>query len=230
MLTRAVRRFLCLLIAPVMFTGCVQVEQTLSLDAEGGGVLTVQYSMTLEKLAELEARAREEAGDDADAAIPSPLAYDEAQIREDFKEYEPMGVTLLEARTWEEGGSKHVRLKMKFTSFAGLGQTEFLSDRTLKLVRVDDAYEFSQMAPESAAVEDEMYDFMVGMMKGFRATLSIETPGDILDSNSDETDGRKASWRFDLAKDPDALKRAQQLNLRVRFSAEGLALAEFPEP
>lgn len=225
---RSVRGLLFLLLAPVLLAGCVQVEQTLSLDAEGGGTLSVHYSMTLEKIAELEARAREEAGGDAE--IPSPIPYDEAQIREDFKAYEPMGVTLVDVRTWEEGGSRQVRLKMKFTSFTALAQTEFLSDRTLKLVRVDDAYEFSQMAPEAPAVEDEMYDFMVAMMKGFRATLAIETPGDILETNADEQAGRRALWHFDLEKDPNALKRAQQLNLRVRFSAEGLALADFPPP
>jgi hypothetical protein len=226
---RAVRVIPSSLVALLLLLpACVQVEQTLSLEQDGGGTLTVQYSMTLETLKEIEARARAEAealGEEA----PMPLDFDEAQIREDFKEYEPLGVRMEEATSWEDGVRRTVRLKMRFDSLGALSQTEFLSDRRLRVRRVDGgAMEFTQSAPPSDPMMAEMADLMREMMAGFRAELRVETPTDILDSNADVQEARVARWIFDVSNDPTALARAQRLDLRVTFAAGEPPMPEFP--
>ncbi len=222
-------RFLPLpLIACLLLSACVQIEQTLTLDQNGGGTLSVQYAMTTEMLAEVEAHARAEA-EAIGEEVPTPLAFDEAQIREDFKEYEPLGVTLEEAASWEAEGKRTVRLKMRFASLGALTQTEFLSDRQLRVKRVDGgAMEFAQIAPPSDPMMTEMAELMREMMAGFRAELRVETPTDILESNADEQDARVARWIFDVSNDPRAFARAQQMDLRVRFAAGDPPMPEFP--
>lgn len=228
LLKRAAHVFSLPLIALLLLPSCVHVEQTLTLDQDGGGMLMVQYTMSLETLAEIEARARAEA-EELGEEVPVPLSFDEAQVREDFKEYEPLGITLEDAASWESDGKKSIRLKMRFTSLAALTQTEFLSDRQLRVRRLEDGtVEFTQVAPPADPITAEMQALMREMMAGFRAVLTVKTPTDILESNADEQDVRLARWVFDVERDARALARAQQLDLRVRFAAGDPPMPEFP--
>lgn len=213
-----------------LLSGCVQVEQTLSLDANGGGTLAIQYGMEKTVVADLEARARAEAEASGEPS-PMPFSFDEEKIREDFKEYEPLGIILEEARSWEEDDHKYIRLQIRFSSLAALTKTEFFSDRNLKLKRVAaDAFEFRQVSTPTEPMPAESRDMMRELMAGFRAKLTVEVPGRALDSNADEKEDRRVSWIFDLAQDSNALARAQQMDFWVRFSADGLALPEYPAP
>ncbi len=215
--------------------GCVRVEQTLTLDADGGGALSVQYGMPLEAVAELEARMKAEAGSDegADdgtgAAAPSLFSFDEEQVRADFRELEPQGIALQEIRSWESDGFKHLRILLRFRSLEALAQTEFLSDRQISLRRVSDTdYEFRQAAPPADPALAGAEELMGGMLAGFRAELSVEVPGPIVNANADTNGERRATWVFDLEHDPRALSRAQHMDLRIIFNGAGLSLAEFP--
>lgn len=228
-LIRTLRRLLPLFLLALV-AGCVQVEQTLSLDASGGGTLTIHYAMSKETLADLEARAKAEGGE-ADGMEGAPFSFDEAQVREDFKEYEPLGITLADVRSWEEGGKKNIRLSIRFASLAGVMKTEFFSDRDVQLKRIaDGVYEFRQTSPTQQEMQPEAAEMMRGLLAGFRATLAVETPGDILETNADGHSARKAEWIFDVDKDATALARAQQMDLWVRFAVDGAALPEYPTP
>lgn len=220
LLARATRRLPLLVALCAALAACVQVDQTLLLEADGGGVLTVQYNMSREALLDLEARARALAEETGEVA-PAPLTFDEAAIRADFKEYEGQGITLEEARAWEENERRFVRLRIRFASLQALGKTEFLSDRRVQLTRASDgSYVFTQQAPPSEPMPPEAHEWMRQLMEGFRAHLSVETPGPIVESNADRVEDRRATWIFDPALDANALVRAQQMDLRVRFRAE----------
>jgi hypothetical protein len=211
-----------------MLAACVHVEQTLSLNQDGSGTLMVQYAMTLEALREIEARLREESASLGEE-VSMPFTFDETQIREDFKEYEAIGVRLEEVASWEDDARRTVRLKMRFDSLGALTQTEFLSDRQLSVRRLNDgSMEFTQIAPPSDSMMADVADLMRELMEGFRAVLRVETPTDIIDSNADFAEARVACWIFDVARDPDALMRAQKLDLRVRFAAGNPPMPEFP--
>lgn len=224
LLIRMLRKLVPLLLLFAL-AGCVQVEQTLSLDEKGGGTLTIQYAMSKKALADLEARAKAEGGEAAEAA---PFSFDEAEVREDFKEYEPLGITLTDARSWEDAESKYIRLSIRFTSLSGVMQTEFFSDRSVSLKRIsNEAYELRQRGMPTEDMPSETTELMREALAGFRATLTMETPTDILETNADSHDVRKATWVFDVDKDASALARAQRMDLWVRFSAEGLSLSEY---
>lgn len=207
--------------------GCVRVEQTITLNPDGSGVLAVQYGMSLETVADLEARMKAES--ENGEAPPSLLSFDESQVREDFRELEPQGIALQDIRTWESDGFKYMRLGVRFSSLAALSKTEFLSDRNFILRRTpENNYEFRQTSPPGDPAQAEAQGMMSGMLAGFRAELAVEVPGPIVEANADAREERRAVWVFDLEKDPRALSRAQQMDLRVVFSGAGLSLAEFP--
>lgn len=214
--------------ALVVSTGCIRVEQTLSLEPGGSGRFFVQYSIPLDVLAEFEAQEQEAALARGDSP-PLPLAFNEDQIREDFKEYEPLGITLEQVSVRDVDGRKIVSLSFRFKTLQALAHTEFLSDRQILLRRLEDgSMEFAQVAPPIPPQAPEYQIALQEMLAGFRAELTVEVPSVILESNADRVEDRRAIWVFDMSSDPDALRRAQQLNLRVRFAPVDPPIEEFP--
>ncbi|MBW7908381.1 MAG: hypothetical protein H3C50_05590 [Kiritimatiellae bacterium] len=223
------RRIFSLGLVLLLASSCVQVEQTLSLDATGGGKLVFGYTMTKEAFAEIEARVKAEAeasGEDATL----PFSFDKAKIQEEFKEYAPLGIALEDVRAWDDDRNKHVRLEIRFASLAGVMKTEFFSDRTVELKKIDEGvYELRQRGAAGAeSIPPETMDMMRSLLAGFRATLTFELPGAVVASNAGKTEDRRAEWVFDVDADTQALIRAQSEDLWVRFSAEGLELPEYP--
>jgi len=60
--------------------------------------------------------------------------------------------------------------------------------------------------------------------------LRVELPGAVVETNADEKEGARATWIFDVDKDPRALERAQRVAMRVVFEKPGLQLAEYNSP
>lgn len=212
--------------------GCVKVEQTLQLHADGSGALSMRYGMAEAELAQMEALARQQLAEEglAPDAVGHPFEFDEAEVRKDFEAYREWGVTLESIRTEVDGGWKYLNLRIAFTNLAGLGKTEFLSDRQISLKRLGAGrYELVQAAPPGvdpgeAEITPEL---MADMMKGFRAVLRVQLPGSVVESNADEQEASAAAWIFDVDRDAKALQRAQRLAMRVVFEAPGLELAEY---
>lgn len=215
--------------------GCVKVEQTLTLKADGSGVLAIRYGMAEADLVQVESLARSQLAEEGLPAesVVNPFEFDEAEVRKDFEAYRELGVTLEQVRTEVVDGWKYLSMRMAFTSLAGLGQTEFLSDRQITLKKVGEGrYELVQGAPPGAeAAEMEVApELMADMMKGFRAELRVEVPGDIVETNADEQKPRQAVWVFDVDRDAKALQRAQRLAMRVIFEAPGLTMPDYVSP
>jgi len=229
-------------LALALLTGCIHVEQILTLKPDGSGELHVTYGMSKDDIAQMQEMSKgamAEEGVSNDVAAASPFDFNEADIREDFKAYEEHGVTLNSVRTEESNNWKFVYLDIGFKSLAGLSRTDFVSDRTISLAKTAEGrYVFRQAASgaqDKAAregVDQESIDtMMAGMMKGFHATMTVRTPGKILKTNAGQSDEQSATWDFDLEKDPQALQRAQKLDMQVEFDGTGIEIPEFnPSP
>ncbi|MCS6770706.1 MAG: hypothetical protein NZ740_01615 [Kiritimatiellae bacterium] len=206
--------------------GCFHVRQMISLHADGSGEFHAFYSAPLEVIRAIEEQAGSEAGE---GEGPVQFSFDESQIREDFKDYEAQGIRLEHVAVRETEGRKEVELRIWFESLNALARTEFLSDRQILLRRLEDgSMEFAQIAPPIQPAALDLQESLREALKGFRAELAVETPADILEANADRMEGRRAVWMFDVDRDPDALRRVQLLNLRVRFAAVNPPMREFP--
>lgn len=212
--------------------GCVQVEQTLTLRADGSGEMRLHYAAPLESVQAMEDMARRAAL--VEEEVETPLNFDEKAIREDFEAYRPLGVTLDEVSIVDREGARHVDLHILFTSLKGLTETEFISDRSLTLRRIGpDAYELRQQAERPAELSSVLGDagpegeaLLLQMLKGFRAVVRIEVPGTIQETNGQREGDRVSVWEFRVDEDPAALQRLQQFDLRLTFQGAGLNLPE----
>ena len=215
--------------------GCLEVERTITLNADGSGTVYMSYGMKPEDLQDLKEVLHQQMAEEGldPGQAETPFDFDEESARRGFEQYRADGITLKELKREEVNGRKYIRLTIGFTSLEGLSRTEFLSDGDIRLVRRPDGnYEFGQSGPQGETVAElaGAQEMMAEVMKGFRATVTVHTPGPVLESNADHAEDRSVQWQFDLSRDPKALERAQKLDMRVVFDGRGLSLPEFRSP
>jgi hypothetical protein len=206
--------------------GCVQVEQTLTLEPEGSGTMQITFGVSEATAARMSEMARESGLQTEAEGFPS--TFSEKDIRQDFKDYEKYGVILQSVKIESKNGWKYQHLEVHFESLDGLAQTPLMSDHEISLRRTAEGhYEFLQTATEMMPPDATQSVQMQEMMKGFKAALRIRTPGAILESNAPEHSEREAAWVFDLDKDPEAIKKAENVTIRIVFDGKGLNIPEF---
>jgi len=232
---RPISRIPCLLAlaAVIALSGCVKVDQTLTLNPDGSGTIHLSYARSEEGDDTVQGMMRsmmEQAGPE----METPLDFTDEELRRDFKEYEPYGVTLESLKSEERDGWKYRHMVIRFRDLKGLSQTGFLSDRNLSLARnAQGNYVFTQTAaqgnlPEELASDDPQTEYMMAqLMEGFRAVIRVRTPGRILETNAPEKTDNSATWTFDLEKDPQALQKIQRLAPRIVFEGKGLKIPDF---
>ena len=236
-------RVLVVLAVALALGGCVKVEQTLTLKKDGSGTLDMRYGMSEQTIAQMEAMEKmaESMGqeEDAEAESGSPFDFDEAEIREQFETSAPEGVKLVSLDSESVDGWKYMNLKLAFDDLAALRQTEFFSDGAMSLTKNADG---NYVLVQSTGAEDAMpptpsdggdaaaaamLEQMSAMFAGMRIATTVIAPSEVLESNATETDGRKASWVFDVDEDPAVLTKLKQMNLRMVFKGKGVDIAEF---
>ncbi len=215
----------------VLFCGCVEVEQTLTLKSDGSGLVDITYAISEDQAARLQAMASGLYEDEEDRSMGIDASDEE--IRNEFKEYEAHGVVLQSVKTASRAGQKQRRLVIAFQSLDGLAQSGFLSDRNVSLLRnAQGDYVFTQAGGSNGdelmtANEIASDPLMAQMMKGFKVTLRIRTPSRIVQTNAPEKDEQTAVWRFDLDSDPAAVDKVARLVTQVTFEGRGLNMREF---
>lgn len=231
----------CLLVAALalatLLAGCIRVEQVLTLNPDGSGVIDLTYGMSEESVRGFQEMSQDMlAGSNGLSGAAMPFDFSDEDVRNDFKDYEADGVVLQSVDTSVRDGWKYRRLVIRFRDLEGLARSGFLADRRFSLTRDEQGnYVLVQasggngdMAGQLSALGGpEMQEVLNTVMKGFRAVIQIRTPGRILETNAPEKGDRAASWSFDLEKDPQALDKAQAASMRIVFEGKGLKIPEF---
>ncbi|MBK5970080.1 hypothetical protein Thiosp_03265 [Thiorhodovibrio litoralis] len=236
-------RWMLVLVAALVLGGCVKVEQTLTLEKDGSGTLDVRYGMSEQTIAQMEAMQQmtESMGQEAaeDSGSEPPFDFDEAEVREQFETEAPEGIELVSLSSESVDGWKYMNLKLTFDDLAALQQTDFFSDSELSLTKnADGNYVLVQstgageaMPPTppdgSDAAQNAMMQQMAAMFAGMRIATTVVAPSEVIESNATESDGREASWVFDVDEDPTVLSKLQNMTLRMVFKGKGVDISEF---
>lgn len=212
--------------------GCLQVEETITLLPDGSGTLELSYAVPAATAEELESAFADEGANGSSGGEGGGLNFDEAAIREEFKELESFGVTLESVSSGKTADWETMRMKVRFTSLDGLARTPLMSDRAMTLKKErGGSYILRQTSATAAAAggtpgadDPEMEQMIRDMMKGFKVAVRINTPGKVLDTSAPEHDNGSASWVFDLDQDPKALEKLAGLDMWIRFDGSALDL------
>jgi hypothetical protein len=218
--------------ALLALTGCIKVDQTLTLNADGTGTLALRYGMSEQTLAQL--KAMEQMAAQAEEGLrveqETPFEFDPEQVRAEFEADKPDGVELTALSSEVVDGWKYIDLTVAFDDIRALKRTELFEDSELGIERLSNGH---YLITQRGGGDEEMPSDMEGqalmqqmatMLAGFRIVQTIVVPGDILDSNATAVDGRRASWVFDIAEDPNVLTKLNQTDLTLTFAGDGVKL------
>jgi hypothetical protein len=238
-------RWLVIAALALVLTGCIKLDQTLTLEKDGSGTLDVRYGMSEQAIAQLEMMEQmsqsmgegDGTGIEMDADTPFDFDFDEAQVREDFESQDLEGVELISASSETVDGWRYMELKVKFDSLGALMKTEFFEDSEMSLTKdAEGNYVLSQRSGDGGDTEDassgdeemqaQMLEQMSAMFAGMHIANRVVVPSEIVETNATEVDGRTAAWVFDIDEDPSVMTKLENLSMRVVFSSDGVTMPE----
>lgn len=238
----------CALAAMTIFAapaGCLKLEPTLTLNADGSGLLHLRYEMSATAVRQLNlaggivrrldiASGRTEPA----AAVTTFLPLDERQIGDMFAPFEERGVRLINLHVEKRREWHVVALEVRFANLADLMQLPIFSScgRSLTRTRAG-SYQLAFKAPATTpgVTPPDLGDKaglqqLQPLLGGLKVAVTINVPADILETDAPRKTRRMAAWEFDFDRNPAALDALNRKTFNVVFTSAGAALPEFSFP
>jgi hypothetical protein len=218
--------------ALLMLGGCVKLDQTLTLNADGSGTLAMRYGMSEQTIAQMRAMEQMAAqgGEGLSVKQENPLRFDPDQLRAELDKHRSAGVEVRALSSEVVDGWQYIDLEVAFVDIRALKRTELFKDSGLAIAPVGQGnYRVTQpgggtAAPAGDAAAQQLFRQMPAMLAGLRIVQTIVAPGNIIETNAQRVDGRRASWVFDIAEDPGVLDRLAQTRMELTFDGDGVTL------
>jgi hypothetical protein len=214
-----------------MLAGCIKVDQTLTLEADGSGTLAMRYGMAEETLAQLRAMEQmsAQAGDGLSMEQEMPFDFDPEELRAEFEADKPVGVELVSLSSEVVNGWKFIDLELAFDDVRALKRTDLFKDSRLAITPARGGnFRISQRGGGTDLSGDaagrQLMPQMTAMLAGFRIAQTIVVPGEIIETNATRVDGRRASWVFDILQDPNVMQTLADTDLELLFTGDGVKL------
>ena len=183
-----------------MLQGCIDYEETMTLNPNGSAAVKIHYYID----ESLMAMAEESQGQ---------LTFDKASLEKEFKQ---AGLKPLNTKVYTESGKRHVTFDLKFKDINKIPHKVPFERREISLIKISNrTYLYrSVMKTETpqdtkeAEVDttdefntDEMIKTIKTLFVGHTFTFTLETPYKILETNAGgKIEGKKVTWEFPLAK------------------------------
>lgn len=224
-------------------TGCIKIDSTLDINADGSGKWRLIYSMPahmikqVQNAAQLSADLRRAGGDTN--AVPEPLdlpmLFDEVVIRNRFVPLAEQGITLEKIEVKSLGGWPTADLKVQFKSLESLLKLPFFADCGATFRRDADGTGRLVLVAPQLGVTDKVPDLtppdvsttVAPFLRGLSVVSRIGVPGEIRNTNAGTSDGRRATWEWDFERDPMALNRLNLTKMVVIFNSAGTSMKPF---
>lgn len=237
-------RLTLILLLPLL-AGCIQIDETLSLESDGSGTIDLKYVIPEQTVNQIGGMLTL-AGQLAEAADkPSPydehdylvllLSPSEERIMELAGRYEAAGIMLQEVAVKSRDAAREVTISLAFRNLAALYEADFFKEQGFRLDKLPSGNyrlgRFTEGSTEAANVD--MNDpatvrMLTPLLGGFDATITMKVPGRILKTNTTRRDSRQAVWQFDFNRDPKAFRAFYNQDIAVIFEGTGLNLPVTP--
>jgi hypothetical protein len=232
----------------VLSAGCLKINTTVAIKADGSGTWQLVYAMPTHMIRQVQ-MARELAVDLEKAgsvAVTNPVArpldipmiFDEPTIRARFVSLARDGLTLTKLQTYSRSGWQYVEMTVKFSRFENLVKQHFFDSCGISLKQAgDDALKMVVSLPQAGEGEERpnladpaVNAALTPFLKGLVVAVTLEVPGTIRNSNSMASDVRRASWEWDFEKDAKAVDRLFKDKMILIFDSVGSRNKDFEKP
>jgi hypothetical protein len=228
------RRWGWLLVSSALLAlaGCIKLDQTLTLNADGSGSLRLRYGMSEDTIAQWEAMEQMAvlSGQRSPPKRHMPLDFDLGQVRAELDAHRTAGVGLTTLSSEVVEGWRFIDLEVAFEDVRALKRVRLFKGSRLAIRPMGrDDYRITQEGGASARLWDDaagrqLLEQIPGMLAGLRVVQTLVVPGDIIATNAPRVEGRRATWVFDIEADPDVMNTLTDTDLALTFEGRGLRL------
>jgi hypothetical protein len=203
------KKLLLLFTACILFLcfGCVGIESTLNINANGSGTLLLQYrvSQLLVSMGQTEEEGAQEP--------PLPLTED------DFRQAvrKSPGLTLRSVTREENESDVIIKAEIAFNSVNNLAASPLFADMPITFRRNGNNVTFSQVLTKGGEeMSEEQLQAMESFFQGYELGFVITAPGKIISYNRGELsqDGRTLTYRISMT---DLLQMKEKTELTVTW-------------
>ncbi len=221
------------LIAVVALTGCIKMDQDITLNKDGSGNVKFTYGMSEQTINQVKAMAemnRQTEGEEQ-TEESNPFEFDEAKVKKEFEALKDKGITLNSVKTTTEDGWKYMNVDFDFKDIAQLNDADVMGDSPI-MISKNDAGNYvitSKMSGDEMGGGEENAEqmkAMLPMLAGMRIALKINTPGPIISTTAPVKTADSAQWVFDIDKDPDSILNMSKTKMEVVFDGKGCTIPE----
>jgi len=247
------KRFLVLLpVLTMVLAGCVNVEQKITLNKDGGGEYDVVYSMpekTVDQLTALFA-LKDQLIETYKGEPPVPVPDDRLarifanpsadQIRAEVGKYADIGLKLVDLKVDTARAARTVRMRLSFDNIGKIAEADFFRRYGFSLSKTATGRYLLLRSPRPDTTvappdytDPDVLKTLTPVYTGFRVVTGIHVPGRVTRSNSHAGTRYAATWIHDFDADNNAVTAFQTRDMRVEFDGADLDLPVFdlePEP
>ncbi len=236
---RRVRRMAFAVLVLVYCAGCVSIDQTLTLKADGSADVELRYELSnalrdkftrvFDLADDLAAASGKDPMSPAERRAAFPYIADEKELKKMFTAYKELGVRVSTLEVNRIGNRDKVTLEYTVPDLRVLAKTAFFAQQSFSVNRTRDGdYEF-KLSLGSRSVDalpdlsdPNVQDILRPMLEGFRVVSTIKTPGKIIYTSSPRATARMAVWSYDFSQDLNALANLQRRVQRLTIAGRGL--------
>ena len=220
------------LVAVIALSGCLKMEQDITLNKDGSGNVKFVYGMSEQTIKQMEAMkemSKSMAEEGAEAEDDNDFEFDVDKVKEGFKEMEAQGITLNSATTTKKDGWEYMNIDFDFKDVSKLDDTPVFENVSI-IKNADGNYVItSKMDNNDMGGGDagaEQMKAMLPMLSGMRIAIKINTPNPIVSTTATIKTKNSAEWVFDVDKDPDSFLNMSKTNMEVVFGGAGCTIPE----
>lgn len=231
---------LCVLL--VAASGCLKVNQSLTINTDGSGIIDLKYAVSNQAVRQLEAMHKlqqqlalasgEQSVDDEETRYAHMfLMPNEGELRREIEKYESLGIKIGKLKVTTSGMWQNVEMKLQFDSLDKLAQARPFKYIGFDLVRNSQGhYVFYRASkPSEGYTPPDFSDpvtakLLTPIFGGFSIRLSLKTPGRVLRTNAPRKSTYISEWTYDFERDPSVIARIQTAKQVTIFDSTGLNL------
>ncbi len=217
--------------AAVILTGCIKMEQNITLNKDGSGSFQLMYAMSEESISQMKVISQMGASEGEEVESDSNFEFDEEKVRAQFEEMKDRGVTLKKVRSETRDGWKYMYVDCDFQDLSGLAGTSGGEEIPVTISKnaEGDYVITSQMGGDEMGMPEtdpESLKMMLPMLAGMRIAFRVNTPTRIISTTAPIRTDNSAEWVFDVDADPESILKLGKEKMEIVFDGTGVNIPE----
>ncbi|MEA1928288.1 MAG: hypothetical protein U9N73_08770 [Candidatus Auribacterota bacterium] len=221
------------LVAAIALSGCIKMEQDITLNKDGSGNVKFVYGMSEQTIKQMEAM-KEMSKSMAEEGAEAPeddnqFEFDEDEVRKEFEAMKEQGITLNSVKSTKKDGWQYMNIDFDFKDVSKLDDTPVFENVSI-IKNAEGNYVITSLMDNDkmggGEAEKEQMKAMLPMLSGMRIAIKINTPNAIISTTAPIKSKDSAEWVFDVDKDPDSILNMSSTKMEVVFDGAGCIIPE----